>query len=266
MSALTERYLDRLFDLLSGTGAAGRRTLAETEAHLDEKVEDLVAQGRTPEAAAHEAIARFGPPETVAAAVAGTHHPTRLVFRQVIASVWVFAATILITSGVSGGLCWLVGCMLAPAVMAPNGPAMIHDAQACAVLATAYPLAHDCMNAAMMYNFDHMVRGSLIAGLAGCTLLALYFAARSSRHFAALTELPPKSYLFVASVTAFGFAAAVWFLDGIDDYEHSVSWDWSHDFARSAASLLTALFFVVAAYRHVRHDPRPGHAPHRRAA
>ena len=34
-----EAYLDRLFDLLSGSGARGRRVLLEAQAHLEEAVE-----------------------------------------------------------------------------------------------------------------------------------------------------------------------------------------------------------------------------------
>lgn len=254
MSRTIDRYLDRLFDLLAGTGAAGRRTLIETEAHLTEQAEDLVAQGYTPKEAARLAVASFGTPETVAAAVAGALAPQRLAFHQVIASVWIFAATALITAGVSGALCWVFGCLLGPALMAPEGPAALHDMQACADLMARYPMAQDCMDAAVMRNFDTIVFDALIAGFAGCALLMLYFVARSSARFARYTRLPPRSFLFVSGVIAFGFSAAVWIIDGFDDYTRSVSWDWSYDFARGAASLLTALFFAVAAYRHVHGD------------
>ena len=252
VSPLLERYLDRLFDRLSGTGAAGRRILTETEAHLTERVDDLIAQGLAPDAAAQAAISQFGAPEAVANAMVTKQDPGRLVFRQVIASVWVFAATILITAGVSGALCWLIGCMLGPAIMAPEGAAMIQSAQVCADLMAAHPLAHDCMDAIMQHNFDGMVFSSLAAGLAGCALLALYFAAAADARAARYTTLPPKNYMFVAGVTAFGFSSAVWIMDGFDDYARSVSWDWMHDFARGGAALLTAIFFIVAAYRHMR--------------
>lgn len=251
MSIVTiERYLDRLFDLLAGTGAVGRRTLIESEAHLADQVADLAAQGHAPEEAARLAVARFGTPEAVAAAVTGTIRAPRLMFHQVVASIWVFAATLLITTGVSGLLCWLVGCRLGPALMAPDGPAMLHDAKACATMMAAYPSAHDCMDAAVMHNFDFMVSDALVAGISGCTLLALYAVARSSTRFARYTRLPPRSYMFVAGITSFGFAALVWIADGLDDYARSLSWDWSYDFARGAASLLTALFFAVSAYRY----------------
>lgn len=256
MNFAIERYLDRLFDLLAGSGPAGRRTLVETEAHLTEYVQDLIAQGRTPDAAAREAIARFGTPEVIAAAVASPPTSQHLVFHQVVASVWIFAATIMITAGISGALCWVVGCMLGPMIMAPDGPAMMHDTQACAALTQAYPTAHDCMHAAVMQNFDRMVFDSLVAGLGGITLLGLYFVARSSLRYASFTRLPPPNYMFIAGVTAFGFAAVVWFVDGLDDYARSVSWDWSYDFARGGASLLTAVFFAVAAYRHAYGDSR----------
>lgn len=261
MNSAIDRYLDQLFDLLSGTGAAGRRTLIETEAHLADQTEDLMAQGHAPEDAERRAIASFGTPETVAAAVTGALQPQRLVFHQVIASVWIFAAASLITAGVSGALCWLVGCTLAPALMAPGGPAMLHDTQACADIMAAYPTAADCMAAAVRHNFDTMVFSALVAGFSGCFLLALYFVARSSERFVRYTRLPPRNYLFLAGVTAFGFASVVWFMDGFDDYARSVSWDWSYDFARGAASLLTALFFAVSAYRHVQGDIRPRRIP-----
>jgi hypothetical protein len=55
-----ERYLDDLFDRLSGTGGAGRRALAEAEDHLRDDVADAVARGVPADRAAREAVARFG--------------------------------------------------------------------------------------------------------------------------------------------------------------------------------------------------------------
>jgi MYXO-CTERM domain-containing protein len=55
-------YLDTLFDRLSGTGAEGRRLLAEAEDHLRSAADDGIARGLEPLAAEREAVRRFGPP------------------------------------------------------------------------------------------------------------------------------------------------------------------------------------------------------------
>ena len=69
MSAI-EAYLDELFDRLAGTGAAGRRSLAEAEDHLRSAAAEAMAAGVTPEQAERDAVARFGPANTLAAALA----------------------------------------------------------------------------------------------------------------------------------------------------------------------------------------------------
>ncbi|MEV4759371.1 permease prefix domain 1-containing protein [Micromonospora sp. NPDC049559] len=61
-----DRYLDEMFDHLAGTGAAGRRLLAETEDHLRTAVGAETARGVPVARAEREAVARFGPPEVVA--------------------------------------------------------------------------------------------------------------------------------------------------------------------------------------------------------
>jgi len=61
MNGPVDEYLDEMFDRLAGTGAAGRRTLAETEDHLRAAVADGVASGVAAEQAEHDAGARFGP-------------------------------------------------------------------------------------------------------------------------------------------------------------------------------------------------------------
>jgi hypothetical protein len=61
-----ERYLDELFDRLAGTGAAGRRALAEAEDHLQAAAADAMARGLPAGQAEGDAVARFGSPAVVA--------------------------------------------------------------------------------------------------------------------------------------------------------------------------------------------------------
>jgi hypothetical protein len=61
-----ERYLDELFGRLAGTGAAGRRVLAEAEDHLRAAAADAMTCGLQAEQAEHEAVTRFGSSGAVA--------------------------------------------------------------------------------------------------------------------------------------------------------------------------------------------------------
>lgn len=68
-SGPVDRWLDEAFDQMAGTGAAGRRTLAEAEDHLLHAVADSLAQGLPQEEAELEAVRRFGSPAMIAASV-----------------------------------------------------------------------------------------------------------------------------------------------------------------------------------------------------
>jgi hypothetical protein len=67
------RYLDEMFDRLAGTGAGGRRALAEAEDHLRAGAEEGVTNGLTPEEAQRAAVARFGPSDRIATAFRLSH-------------------------------------------------------------------------------------------------------------------------------------------------------------------------------------------------
>ena len=68
-----ERYLDEMFDRLAGTGAAGRRALAETEDHLRAAVAAGLAEGLPDQQAEHEAVIRFGSAARIAGQVVRVH-------------------------------------------------------------------------------------------------------------------------------------------------------------------------------------------------
>jgi hypothetical protein len=74
-----ERYLDELFDKLTGTGAAGRRALMEAEYHLRAVAADAMIRGLPEDQAEHEAVSRFGPPALVARKLRSAGHLNRAV-------------------------------------------------------------------------------------------------------------------------------------------------------------------------------------------
>ena len=247
-----ERYLDRLFDLLAGTGARGRRALTEAEAHLSESVEALLRQGRSPEEAAREAVARFGPPESVARAVINDGVPFWTVVRQIAATVWLLGAVALTSGGLSGGLNWWVGAHFGPDALAPDAPAQTYPAARCAVLLKAYPRAGSCRMASVLHHAEELVERPAAAGVFGLVLLGLFAAARKTARFRGLTVLPPPGMVTFAGLTAFGGAAGVLALIAFQRLQLDQTWGIGADLTRAAALGAAALVFLPGAWREVR--------------
>lgn len=84
-----ERYLDELFDRMSGTGAAGRRALAEAEDHLRSAAADAMAVGRPADQAEREAVARFGPAALVARRLRSANGASSL--NRALSAAWLLA-------------------------------------------------------------------------------------------------------------------------------------------------------------------------------
>lgn len=84
-----DRYLDELFNRMSGTGAVGRRALAETEDHLRTAADDAVAAGLPSGQAEHEAVTRFGLATMVARQLRSAHRASRL--NRALSAGWLLA-------------------------------------------------------------------------------------------------------------------------------------------------------------------------------
>ena len=87
-----ERYLDELFDKLTGTGAAGRRALMEAEYHLRAVAADAMTRGLPEDQAEHEAVSRFGPPALVARKLRSVQGPGRL--NRAVSTAWDFPSKV----------------------------------------------------------------------------------------------------------------------------------------------------------------------------
>jgi hypothetical protein len=94
-----ERYLDELFDRLTGTGAAGRRALAEAEDHLRTAVDDGVASGLSWPQAEIDAVRRFGPVALVARQLRAAHR--RRVALSALSGGWLLAGLTVAGLGVT---------------------------------------------------------------------------------------------------------------------------------------------------------------------
>ena len=253
-----DRYLDRLFDLLAGTGTRGRRALAEAEAHLTESVDALMREGRSPEDAAREAIARFGTPESVARAVLAGGLPFWALVGRIAAAAWLLGAVGLVSIGVSGGLNWAVGARFGPGALAPDAPAQTYSPARCAVLLDAYPRAGSCRAASVLHHAEELVYRPVSAGVFGLILLALFRAARRSPRFRGFTILPPPGMVTLAGVTAFGGAAGVLTLIALQRLQIDQTWGIGADFTRAASALVAALVFLPGAWRELRNRAAHG--------
>jgi hypothetical protein len=93
-----ECWLDRIFDGLTGTGAGGRRALAEIEDHLREAVADGIGRGLRQADAEHEAVARFGSADRVARGVRAAH---RSLVRPALTGTWLLGGAATLTLGIA---------------------------------------------------------------------------------------------------------------------------------------------------------------------
>ncbi|HET8659708.1 MAG TPA: permease prefix domain 1-containing protein [Micromonosporaceae bacterium] len=94
-----DRYLDEMFDRLAGTGARGRRALAEAEDHLRATVADAVARGLPVAQAEHDAVTRFGPPALIAGQLRRAGRGSLL--GSVLSGAWVLAGLGLLVLGLT---------------------------------------------------------------------------------------------------------------------------------------------------------------------
>ncbi len=109
-----ERYLDEMFDQLAGTGAAGRRALAETEDHLRAAVAAGLAEGLPERQAEHEAVVRFGSAARIAGQVRGVHRAGPVM--TAVSAAWLVVGV---------GLSWL-GVMFLAAFFFPAALRLAH--------------------------------------------------------------------------------------------------------------------------------------------
>jgi hypothetical protein len=118
MMSEIDRYLDELFDRMSGTGAAGRRALAEAEDHLRSAANEAAAAGLPADRAEHEAVARFGPAAMVARRLRtaqGASRPNRF-----LSAVWLLAG--LAACGLGVVATAALECLAATATLASPRP------------------------------------------------------------------------------------------------------------------------------------------------
>jgi len=211
MSDAIDQYLDQLAGLLAKDGAGLRRVLIESEGHLRESAASLHDAGLESQAAAQEAIARFGSPESVAAAVRPA--PARLAL-DAVRALWLLFGVGMVAVGCSGLLAWLLQVTAGPGFVAGDSFGVTYTPTRCADFLEYFPHAADCSAAAALHHTDEVVTTRLGAGLVGIVAIAAY-AWWNRRHPRRQDQSLPAAAVATTAAVLFGVAAAALLLDAV---------------------------------------------------
>jgi hypothetical protein len=253
VSGPVEEYLDRLFDLLAGSGAVGRRALAEAEDHLRQAAAEEERAGTDPEPAARRAVDRFGPPERfarellAAAGVAGL----RPAARRLVSAGWLLGGLGMVAIGVSGVLAEFVGRIWGADVIAGDPVGMTYSPGRCAELAEYFPHAASCRDASVLHHWGEVVEYRVAAGVLGLLALAGYRFARRRGYLAR----PPMGLVAALGVAAFGLVGAVSLGLGADHLRLGIRPGTGTDLVTGIASVAAAAVLLAPLARALRHWP-----------
>jgi len=205
-----ERHLDDLFDRLAGTGAVGRRTLAEADDHLRATIAEGVAGGQDQLEAEQAAVARFGDNGPTAAEIKAVHYGPWVWLRPAFVGCWVAGGVGLVAVGFSGLLAELFGHLYGPAFVAGDAPGVTYTADRCADYFEYFPGAASCAAAAAEHHWGEVVTGRVALGVLGLLALLVLWAARATSRLGSRPWTPPRLAVTVPLAVVF-LAAGVGF-------------------------------------------------------
>ena len=189
---VVQRYLDELAVRLHGPAAQVRRVLAETEAHLYDGVDASASSVADPELAQAEAVARYGSPAQVAAAVnqaAWTRVRRPLVVAATATLVRLTAAG-LIAMGITGLVARVVAAVSSTAAVYGFPAGVRPSASSCRYWLSIHPAVAGCRQAATLEASADVTLTLGGAGVLGvCVCLALAVRRRRGAH--PVVVLPP---------------------------------------------------------------------------
>ena len=200
-----DAYLDRLFDKLSGTGAVGRRALAEAEDHLRAAADDGEALGLVRADAERRAIEAFGSPDLLAAQLRAVHRPAAWL-RPTFTGAWLAGGIGLLAVGASGLVAEVMGRIWGPAFVAGDTPGVTYTAARCAQYLALFPEAHGCAAAAATDHWGEVVMSRVGAGVLGLIALVVLWAA--ARTTALGTWRPPRGAVALPMAVLFAVSGA----------------------------------------------------------
>jgi hypothetical protein len=247
-----ETYLDRLFDLLSGTGARGRRVLIEAQAHLEEAVEREIAAGQSQEQAERSAIARFGSPEEIARAHANAGSlPFTAALGRVFAAGWLMTGVAGLAVGLMGVIDAIFARTMGSNFITHDPAGVIYTAQRCRELGVFSGDAAACRAASIAHHVDELVTRPLAVGVLALIVLLLFGVARRTPILRGLTRLPNGSMMSGAGAVGFGGIGLVLLSYGLLALAFGERVEVGAHLAEGLAGVAVGLAFLPNAWRHV---------------
>jgi HAAS len=252
-----EAYLDRLFDLLAGSGAAGRRALAEVSEHLREATDEGLAAGQSRTDAEAAAVERFGPVEMVARGLLGSSGRAglRVLARQAFGAGWLLGGIGLLSIGLSGALSWAVAVVYGNQLVASDPPTEVLSPARCDYLLEYYPSAGSCQAASVAHHTAEIVRNGLASGVLGALALLAYWLVRRSgrfRRLRSLTVTPPAGIVAAVGAATFGVAAAVLVQSGLSRLLSGQRWGAGFSLVAGLSAVPAFVLFAVLLVRELR--------------
>lgn len=247
---VVQNYLDELAARLHGPAGHVRRVLTETEAHLHDSIEAQSTATATDREAAADAVARFGSPAQVAAAVnqAAWARVRGPVLRAAADTATRLLAAGLLTMGLTGAAARLVAALTSTATVY-GLPADAHvSAASCRYWLAVQPAAGSCRQAGTLEASSDLTLALGLAGLLG-VVLALAVALRGRRRPGPAALLPPVLGPAVAAAV-FGVAAIGLALLAASDAVLLQTWGvglWWTAAAGSAAAAVVSTVLLIRA-------------------
>jgi len=222
-----DAYLDQLFDHMSGSGAAGRRLLAEAEDHLWQAANEALSRGFDTDTAQREAVARFGNARHIAAAVSPSGTQFMWAARRFAVGGWLLVGVALLAYGLSGLLTWTVGWPYIRLLIANNMFGTIHasywDQNGVETAMSICTQPHTPGPPCVVVSHDYLqyvgggslqVTAFLWAMLLGACLLAALVVARRYTRLGLATWTPPRTGPTTVLAAFAGLAAAFLLFNG----------------------------------------------------
>jgi hypothetical protein len=195
-----DKHLDKLFNLLAGTGGAGRRALTEAEDHLRAAAADGVKSGLSELSAAQRAVERFGDPARFAASVRAVSPASTV--RQLFSGTWLIGAIGLIAIGFSGLVAEVFGRVFSAHFVSGDPSGVTYTPERCADYFEYFPNAASCASAAELHHWGEVVTYRVAAGVLGLLALGAYLLARRFTRLPA----PPSGPFALVVIAVFGLA------------------------------------------------------------
>jgi hypothetical protein len=201
-----DRCLDDLFDRLAGTGAAGRRALAEAEDHLRSAVDDGLARGLSRDVAQREAVARFGSTARVAGELRVAHRGVAGWLRPAFVGCWLAGGTGLVAVGLSGLVAEVLGRVYGAAFVSGDAPGLTYTPDRCADYFEYFPHARDCADAAALHHWGEVVEGRVAVGVLGALALLVLWLVRRGTTLGTPAWTPPRGSVALPMTALFALA------------------------------------------------------------